>query len=112
MELNIRGNSTGGGLVIDKQEKVSLEKQSSSPWSSVRRTKTSPIRRYVIKRRWCIRVYGQLRSDKLLLLTFESVEPKIDRTAGAGSKKMDFHCVANKSLATIRRSFLFGQKNE
>ena len=88
MELNIRGNSTGGGLVIDKQEKVSLEKQSSSPWSSVRRTKTSPIRRYVIKRRWCIRVYGQLRSDKRLLLqTFESVEPKIDRTAGTGSKK-------------------------
>ena len=41
----------------------------------------------VIKRRWCIRVYGQLRSDKLLLLTFESVEPKIDRTAGSGSKK-------------------------
>ena len=87
MELNIRGNFTGGGLVIDKQEKVSLEKQSSSPWSSVRRTKNSPIRRYVIKRRWCIRVYGQLRSDKLLLLTFESVEPKIDLTAGAGSKK-------------------------
>ena len=89
MELNIRGNSTGGGLVIDKQEKVSVEKQSSSPWSSVRRTKNSPIRRYVIKKRWCIRVYGQLRSDKLILLlqTFESVEPKIDLTAGAGSKK-------------------------